>query len=167
MRICGGGTNEGRSRPGQLGQPHGIAFVGLRPAGGVLDLPGIDQLHVQTTRLQQVEPDPPVVRCGLDRDPLDLLTHEMIAKVEDRPGDGGYLPDLADPPAGAAVGRQANANRARLLGHVDRTRTRDDQFVIFIRNHLGLCHHLDQPPHQRVPVTQGGMPGGLGREPKF
>ena len=46
---------------GQPGQPHRVQLVGLRPAGQLPGRAGRYQLHVQPGRLQQVEPDPPVI----------------------------------------------------------------------------------------------------------
>src|SRR6266550_5014850 len=58
---------------GELGQPYRVELVGLGPARYLLDLVGVDQPHVQASRLQQVVERPPDYRCGLQHDPLDAL----------------------------------------------------------------------------------------------
>lgn len=45
---------------GALGLPDRVELLCFGPAGGGLHIPGVDQRHVQTRRLQQVEPGPPV-----------------------------------------------------------------------------------------------------------
>ena len=82
---------------GELGQPHRVELVGLGPAGHVLHVAGVDQLHVQPGRLQQVVPDPPVVRGGLHGDLLDPQLDQLIGQVGDRAGGGLHVPHLADP----------------------------------------------------------------------
>src|SRR5207244_6570115 len=51
--------------------PPGVLLVGLRPAGQLPGMPGVHQLHVQPGSFQQVVPDPPVIRGGLNHDRLD------------------------------------------------------------------------------------------------
>ena len=88
VKLLGGGPGlycdiatfnfQGATVPfGQFRLPDTVKFVRLRPARGVLDIPGVDQLHVQAASFEQVEPDPPVVACGLQGDlfdPLDFQT---------------------------------------------------------------------------------------------
>ena len=56
-----GRTMAGACRLGELRQRHRIQLVRLRPAGGLLHVPGPHQLHVRRP-LRAGKPDPPVVR---------------------------------------------------------------------------------------------------------
>src|SRR5215472_14091825 len=69
---------------GQPGQPHRIELVGLGPAGQVLGLGRLDQLDLQPARLQDVEPDTPVVARRLERDDLDAVLAQLAAQYPDR-----------------------------------------------------------------------------------
>jgi hypothetical protein len=50
----------------------------LGPARGLLDILRLHQLDIQPGRLQQVEPDPPVVASRLKGDLLDPLGDQVL-----------------------------------------------------------------------------------------
>ena len=112
-RISGGGTNDGRSRPISASRASHWASsrsVFGRPAS-CRACAGVHQLDVQPGGLQQVEPDPPVVRGGLH-------DHELDA-VGEQPG--GQRQDLAAPSRGPSSTREPAA-RPRAPGAAGCTR---------------------------------------------
>ena len=147
---------------GQLGQPDGVQLVGLRPARDVLHVPGVDQLHVQTGRLQQVEPDPPVVRRGLHGDLLHPGINQLGRQIAHRPAGRRDLPHPAGPAPGRA--RHPGAHHPRRLRHIDRADPLDQPFMILIEDLLYLSRHRQPSRPTGLPRR---LPGGLGREPKL
>ena len=119
---------------GQLGQPDSVEFVRFRPAWHVLHVAGVDQLHVEPGRLQQVVPDPPVVRRGLDGDLLDTRLDQLLGQLADRTGARGHVPHPAEP--AACLAGEAHAHLARSLGHIDRRDPLDHQLVLGVGNLL-------------------------------
>jgi hypothetical protein len=97
---------------GQLGKPHRIELVALGPARHIPGLAGIDQLHIQASRLQQVKPDPPVIARRLDRYLFDPLANQVITQLDDRAGGGIHIPYPADPPARLRLVRHPHAHLA-------------------------------------------------------
>ena len=64
---------------GELGQPHRVELVGLRPARHVLHIPGVDQPAVQAPGFEQVEERLPVRAGGLHHHPLHALADQPVA----------------------------------------------------------------------------------------
>ena len=84
---------------GDLRQPHRVQFVGLRAAGQVLDVAGVDQPGLESARLQQVEHRLPVVAGGLHRDPGYPQAAQPVGQAQQRPGHRGVRLHLLQPPA--------------------------------------------------------------------
>jgi hypothetical protein len=125
---------------GQLRQPHAVELVSLGAARHVLDLVGVDQLHPQARRFQQIEKRPPVVRSGLDRHPLDPKARQMLAQLNDRIGGRVDLPDLGHPPTHLRLVRHPGAHHARRLGHIHSGHPLQDLVVVFVLDLLRLPH---------------------------
>ena len=119
--------------------------------GHVLHVAGVDQLHRQPRRFEQVVPDPPVVRCRFHGDPLDpgppcsWSASSVIAPVRRR-----HVPHPAGPSPAASSGAP-HTHLARRLGHIDRGDPLDDQLVLGVGNLLRLqtclLPHLSCPPN--------------------
>ena len=146
---------------GQLGQPDSVQLVGLRPARRVLDVAGVDQLHVQAGRLQQVEPDPPVVRRRFQGDLLDPLARQVLAEFQDRVRGGVHVPHPGPPLPGPGTDAAPGCTPSPTpWPH----RSRDplqDLLVLLVLDLLRFPHRTISSPQQQV---SSGMPGGLGRE---
>ena len=110
-RIGGRGDEAGPDHLplGDLAQPDGVQPVGLRPPGQVLDVPGVDQPHVEPVRLQQVERRPPVVRRGLHHHPGRPQVHQPVRHHLQRTGHRGIGADLLQPAPGPTPAGQADA----------------------------------------------------------
>jgi hypothetical protein len=143
---------------GELGQPHRIQLVRFGPARGLLDIPGPDQLHRQPGRLQQVEPDAPVIRRGFQSHLLDPLGHQVISKLQDRPGGCVHGPHPGAALARPRRVRHPGAHHPRRLGHIDRGDPLQDLLVLGVLDLLRFHHrdHLLTPPQH----TGEGMPAG-------
>ena len=154
---------------GQLGQPDSVEFVGLGPARHILHIAGVDQLHRQPRRLQQVVPDPPVVRGGLDGDLLDAQLDQLLAQLGDGAGARGHVPHPAKP--ATRLAGQPHAHLARRLGHIDRGDPLDHQLVLGVgnlhrpRHHrrfplvLASCSHFACPPIESIHYYRVDRPG--------
>ena len=70
---------------GDLGQPHRVEFVGLRPAGDVLDMPALSSQHSKPCGLQQVEHRFPVAGGRLHRHQFHLLAAQPVRQPQ-QPG---------------------------------------------------------------------------------
>jgi hypothetical protein len=152
---------------GQLGQPDRIDLVRLRAVGDVLDVTGVDQLHLQSARLQQIVEDAPVVRSGLQSDHLHLLLPQRRAQLQNLAGGRVHRRDRADAPA---VGPGcAHAHLPELLGHVDGADPLEDLLMLLVEDLLGLPLNLGHRPasFRQHNVRKGGTPGDPGREAKF
>jgi hypothetical protein len=62
----------------QLLEPDGIVDVRLPPRD-IFDVPGIDQEHLQTAGLQELEGRNPLHSCGFHRDRRDAEVHQPIS----------------------------------------------------------------------------------------
>jgi hypothetical protein len=62
--------------------------------------------------------------------------------------------------------RHADAHLAELLRHIDRRDPVDDLLVLGVDDLLG-CRTTFLVPPASCPWVMGGLPGGLGREPKL
>ena len=161
----------------QLGQPHRIQLVARGPARHILHIPGVDQLHRQPRRLQQVVPDPPIVRPRLDGDLLDTRLDQLLSQLADRTGARGHIPHPAEP--AARLAGQPHTDLARRLGDIDRGDPLDHQLVLGVgnlhrpRHHRrlvlvsALCSHFACPPTESIPLHRVDRPGPRSREPKF
>ena len=149
---------------GQLGQPHRIQLVGLRPARGLLDVTRPDQLHLQPGRLQQVEPDPPVVAGGFQGDFLDPLGGQVPAQLQHRIGGGIHLPHPGQPLTRPRRVRHPGAHHPRRLGHIDRGHPLQDLLMLLVGDLLRLPHHHTPSAHHQPALT--GCPGASVRKPK-
>jgi hypothetical protein len=92
------------------GQPHRIGPVGLGPPRQLFRLAGRDQLHIQPSLFQHIEPDPPVVAGGLQGHLLDALGHQLGGQRPHRTHGGGHCPYGAAPPAWPGRVRGAGAH---------------------------------------------------------
>ena len=128
---------------GQLRQPDRIQPVGLGPARNVLDLPGVDQLHAQAPRLQQIHKGAPVVGGGLHRHLLDPQASQLPGQLADRARGGRHLPHLGQAPTRPGRMRHPGAHHPRRLGHIDRGHPLPGLLVLLILDLLRL-------PHRRV-----------------
>jgi hypothetical protein len=69
----------------ELGQPHRVRDISLS-ARDVLDLPGIDEQHLERAVFQQVVERFPVVAGGLHHHERDLLLDQVLTQRQDLPG---------------------------------------------------------------------------------
>jgi hypothetical protein len=148
---------------GQLRQPHRIQLVGLGSPRDLFDVAGVDQPGVNPAGLQQVEERPPVIRGGLDHDPLDPLAHQVVGQVHDRVRGGRHLPNFGHPPARDRVMRHARAHHPRRLRHVDRGDPRD-QLLVLLGVELLRCSPYHCSPYHPDPQSShayldAGCPG--------
>ena len=72
----------------ELGQPHGVELVCLRPARHLLGVPGVHQPHDKATGLEEIDEGPPVVRRRLHHHPLDALAGQLVGELHDGAGGG-------------------------------------------------------------------------------
>src|ERR1017187_3043876 len=148
---------------GQLRQPHRIELVRLRASRGVLHIPGVHQLHVQPGRLQQVEPDSPVIAGRLQGDHLDPLARQLLPQLQDRAGRRGHLPDHGAPLPRPGRVRHPGAHHARSLRHVDRGDPLQDLLVLLVLDLLRLQHlralFLASPPSGHTRGCPGASVG--------
>ena len=84
---------------GDLAQPHRVQLVGLRPAGQVLDVAGVDQPRLEPVRLQQVEHRLPVVRRRLHHHPGHAQLDQPVGQPQQRPGHRRIRRHLLQPPS--------------------------------------------------------------------
>ena len=135
---------------GQLGQPDRVELVGFRPPRDLFDVAGVDQPGVKPPCLQQVQERPPIIRGGLDHDPLDPLAGQVVGQLHDRVGGGRHVPHPGHPPARDRVVRHPRAHLARRLRHVDRGDPRDHLVQLFGVDLLRYPRHADRPPSPAV-----------------
>ena len=109
----------------QLAQPHAVRPVALAPPRQVLNVPGVDQPHLQARRLRQVIPDPPVIARGFQYQPLDALAHQVIHQRGHLLKGGLHPPHLLPPPARPRP-RNPGADHPEPLRHIDRRRVLHD-----------------------------------------
>ena len=112
-RISGGGTNDGRSRPISASRAIHCASswsVFGRPAS-CRACGGVHQLHAQPGGLQQVVPDPPVIRRRLHDDQLDPVGEQPPGQRQDLPRRRGDLLHPRRPPPAVARPGAAGCTR--------------------------------------------------------
>ncbi len=140
---------------GDLAQPDSVDLVRLRPARQVLDVPGVDQPHLEPVRLQQVERRPPVIRGGLHDHPGDVQLPEPVGQQLQRPRHRGVGRHLLR--ALATRARHPGAAHHLGLADIQRSDPRDDLGFV-----LRLLQHRNPPPRladQTGPVTRGNRKG--------
>jgi hypothetical protein len=151
-----GRGHEGRPQHaplGQLRQPHRVQLVGFRAARGVLHVVGVDQLHRQAGRFQQVEERAPVVAGRLDRDLLDPLGRQLPAQLNERVGGRVHLLHPGAPPARPGRMRHPRAHHPRRLRHIHRGDPLNELLVLLVLDLLRL-------PHARHLLTSKGQTAG-------
>ena len=126
----------------QLGQPHRVDLVGLRPARDVLGLRGVDQPHRQPGRLQQVVERAPVVRGGLHHHPLHPLAAQVITQLDQRRGARPHRPHLGHPPPRDRRVRHPQTHHPAGLGHINRRDPFHDLLVLIDLHLDRLLHPL-------------------------
>jgi len=109
---------------------------------GRLDVPGVDQLHVQASGFQQVEPDPPVVAGRfqgdlLDPSPARCAPSSRTAFVVASTSQTGS----AAPRAGTDAAPACTPSRG--FGTVNRADPFQDLLVLLVLYFLGFPHHRD------------------------
>jgi hypothetical protein len=141
-----------------LGQPDRIQLVGLRPAGQVLDVAGVDQPRVQPVRLEQIERRLPVVAGGLHHHSGHTQLDQPVGHHQQRTGHRGVGVDLLPPAAAALTGHPDTADH-RGLADIQGGDALDDLLVV-----AGLLQHVRLPPAN----GQGGWSRELqGRKAKL
>ena len=84
---------------GQLAQPHGIQPVGLRAAGYVPVVAGVDHPALDGV-FEQVKRRFPVARGGLHHAQGHSLANQPVPQFQQRPGRGGERAHFLPPPPG-------------------------------------------------------------------
>ena len=118
---------------GDLAQPHRVQPVGLRPAGQMLDVAGVDQPRSRTRRLQQVEHRLPVVRRWPPSPPGSRPARQPVASPHNDAGHRRVR--CASPAPGARPFRAGHPDTAHHLGLADiqRRDPLDDLLVVLDR----------------------------------
>jgi hypothetical protein len=128
----------------------------------VLDVTGVDQPHPQPAGFQQVDERPPVVGGGLDYDPLDALSGQLIGQLQDLVGGRADLPDRGAALARLGLVRHSGADHPRRLGDVDRGDPFHDLLAVFDLDLLACWHRPSSSITGRRWAARG-----LGWEPKL
>jgi len=123
--------NEARSMPRSLSLASQTAS-----SLSVLGRPGTfftsRALTTHTTRpraCQEVVERAPIVRGGLEHDPLDAFLSQPVGKLDDRVGSRRHTPHRGRALARLALMRHPRAHHARVLGHVDPSNPGHDLLV--------------------------------------
>jgi hypothetical protein len=138
---------------GDLGQPHRIQPVGLRPPRQVLDVLGVDQPGLEPV-LQQIERRPPVLAGRLHHHPAHAERGQPVTQPEQRGGHRGDRPDLLHPPPTRA--RHPGAADHLGLAHIQRGDPLDD---------LGLVGVDPHRPRLPSPVVEAATRGSCRERP--
>ena len=126
---------------GDLAQPDRIQPVGLRPAGQVPDVLGVDQPGLEPGRLQQVEHRLPVVAGRLHHHPGHPQAGQPAGHRKQRPGHRRIAVHLLQPPAPMVLIGHPHAAHQLGLADIQRRDPLDDLLVV-----LRLGQHLAHLP---------------------
>ena len=146
----------------QLAQPHRIQPAGLRAAGHVPVVTGIDHPALDGG-FQQVKRRLPVRRGRLHHAQDHPLGYQPVLQPQQRPGGGSERAYLLPPPPRPALVRHPHAAHQRGLADIQRSHPRHQ-----LSRLLGdLLHHTCPPPASsgQIPAaarrSQQGQQGGI------
>jgi hypothetical protein len=149
---------------GDLAQPHRIKPVGLRPAGQVLDVLGVDQPRIQPVGLEQVERRPPVIAGCLHHHPLHTELDQPVRQLAKRRDHRRVRRHLLHPSLAAVCGWETDAAHDLGFADVQCCDPLDDLLVV-----IGFDEHLCSPRFTVTAISAGHLrqrpPGELPGRP--
>ncbi len=124
---------------GDLGQPHAVGSIRLRPAGQRLDLLGVQQVAVEPLGLQPEERRLPVIRRCLHHHRRHPMAAQPIGQRQDLPLGRAEAAHLVRPPPRVRLARHPDTGFQRALADIECSHPLDVQRLV-----VDLLHH---PPH--------------------
>ncbi len=145
---------------GDLGQPHAVGPVGLRPAGQRLDLFGVHQLAVEPPP-QPEERRLPVIAGCLHHHPDHPVAAQPVGQREDLPLGRAEAAHLVRPPPRVGLARYPDTGLQGGLADIQRSHPLHVQRFV-----VDLLHHPPRSPSSRRDLWRD-RPGSRGRYGKL
>ena len=124
---------------GDLGQPHAVGSIRLRPAGQRLDLLGVQQVAVEPLGLQPEERRLPVIRRCLHHHRRHPMAAQPVGHRQDLPLGRAEAAHLVRPPVRVRLARHPDTGFQRALADIECSHPLHVQRLV-----VDLLHH---PPH--------------------